>query len=127
MGSKEDGSNQSSSVQEEEEEEERRSNADMKNPYFSGCLHNKLSSKSSKLYGKQPRVCNSDDPDWALVQGLCRPPAFPESYLEIRSKAGNWYSSIFHAWIVQMKTELLAHSVQSNQCIDVTHDTCHHA
>ena len=64
------------------------------NPYYSGCLHQRMPGWTKK------RVCaagtvDDDNPD------LCRPPPFDE-YLEIRIGAGNWDSATALGWLMQI-------------------------
>lgn len=75
---------------------------DITNPYYSGCLREKLNSTT------QLRVCNGDDPPSSLMDGHCRAPDFPDSYMEIRINAGDWDSPIIATWLVQIiLTEIL--------------------
>lgn len=48
------------------------------------------------------RVCGSDDPPEAILEGDCRLPQAGLEYTEIRIHAQNWESSFFHAWILQI-------------------------
>ena len=64
------------------------------NPYYSGCLNQKLKGWSKK------RVCARDDPPEA-VGVLCREPSF-DSYLEIRIATGNWNSATALGWLTQI-------------------------
>jgi len=64
------------------------------NPYESGCLYQRLPGWTKK------RVCNSEDPEDAAERGICVEPAF--DYLEVRSTSGNWESSTFNAWLMQI-------------------------
>ena len=64
------------------------------NPYYSGCLQAKIPRWTV------PRVCSSQDPQWAASQGLCRRPEF--DYMEIRVGTGNWESSTAVGWVTQI-------------------------
>jgi hypothetical protein len=46
-------------------------------------------------------VCNSDDARDAEALGLCVAPEF-EGYMEVRMTAGNWETSFFNAWLLQI-------------------------
>jgi hypothetical protein len=48
---------------------------------------------------RRPRVCHSEDPPEALLQGHCRLSAYPH---ELRLGGGNWESSLMGAWILQI-------------------------
>ena len=61
------------------------------NPFQQGCLKTMLPSQYPN-----GRICNSDDPDTAF----CRMPLL--HYPEIRVHNGNWESSIFLSWIIQI-------------------------
>jgi len=74
------------------------------NPYASGCLRAKLGSE------RRVRVCNSDDASAErnkngtsthnTSEGRCAMPEF--DYPEIRIAPGNWESSIFQSFIMQI-------------------------
>lgn len=69
------------------------------NPYQRGCLY-------SKGLTSSVRVCGSDDPPSALAEGICREPPF--DYAEVRIQPGDWESSFFSTWILQIVlTEIL--------------------
>ncbi|CAB9530192.1 Gamma-aminobutyric acid (GABA) B receptor [Seminavis robusta] len=70
----------------------------VENPYFSGCLHQTV---TGKKYGAKKRVCNSNDPDWALGK-YCQLPDPQLDYLEIRLNTGNWDSFVAETWILQI-------------------------
>ena len=70
-------------------------NPTLSNPYYSGCLHQKLEG------WKNLRVCSGRmDPPNAAALGLCRPPPF--DYLEIRVGTGNWDSATALGWLTQI-------------------------
>jgi hypothetical protein len=50
----------------------------------------------------RPRVCHSEDPPEALLQGHCRLAHELLYQHEIRISAGNWESSLMGAWILQI-------------------------
>ena len=60
-----------------------------KNPYYRGCLHEKLGEQKKKM-----RVCNSEDSKDAAALGLCRSPPIDE-YMEIRIFCQDWESVSF--------------------------------
>lgn len=69
------------------------------NPYASGCLRAKLGSKEFPNH----RVCNSDDDGYTDVGTAvlgCAKPDF--DYPEIRIGAGNWETSIFQSYVLQI-------------------------
>ena len=63
------------------------------NIYATGCLSNKLGVT-------QKRACNSDDPPGAEAMGHCERSRF--NYTEVRIHQGNWESSIFYSWALQI-------------------------
>ncbi len=68
------------------------------NPFSSGCLfhfHTQLT-KWDDSQIPQRRVCNSDDAN----QDFCD--VFPLNYSEVRVHNGDWESSIFYSWIIQI-------------------------
>lgn len=69
------------------------------NPFERGCLY-------SKNLATNVRVCGSDDPPEAAMNGICR--ADPMDYEEIRLLPSDWESTFFESWILQIAlSELL--------------------
>ena len=68
------------------------------NPFYKqGCLARML----PKEYNWQrTRVCGSEDPKEAELEGHCRPSPFP--YTEVRISSQNWESGFFGTWILQI-------------------------
>ena len=65
------------------------------NPFYSGCLYQKLEGWENL------RVCSKrTDPPNAAALGLCRPSPF--DYLEIRIGTGNWDSATLLGWLTQI-------------------------
>lgn len=73
------------------------------NPFAAGgCLVNRLVGEE----WARKRVCNSQDPQGAIEQGLCR--ESPLDYTEIRIQSQNWESAIVVTWMMQiLLSELL--------------------
>lgn len=73
------------------------------NPYYSGCLHQRLPGWT-KLRVCSTRRQDRDDPQSAIAQGLlCRPPEFDDDYyMEIRIAVGNWASATALGWLTQI-------------------------
>ena len=73
------------------------------NPFASGCLLNVLDDQenitkyTATESGK--RICNSDDEPGSE---LCEEQIQWLDYLEIRISPGNWESSIFYSWMIQI-------------------------
>jgi hypothetical protein len=66
------------------------------NPFHAkGCLASFLPESWHKK-----RICGSQDPPESAEKGYCRPTPLP--YTEIRIGSGNWESSFFGAWIIQI-------------------------
>lgn len=86
------------------------SKSNITNPYFSGCLQQKLEGWT------KPRVCiDRYDPPNALEKGLCRKNPF--DYMEIRIATGNWDSATALGWLTQIVlSEMLGvpSSIESN-------------
>ena len=73
------------------------------NPFQQGCLAAKLPDWKTKF-----RVCNSEDSEQAILDGLCRLPSEDFSYKEVRISSENWDTAYFVTWIMQiMLSELL--------------------
>ena len=88
------------------------------NPFVEGCFKSELGSRTDEeledmapeiLRALDGRVCNSDDIKYGLEEGEPTPCLVNEfDYFEIRIHNGNWESSIFVAWIMQiMSMEVL--------------------
>ena len=69
------------------------------NPFTSGCLNNIA---PDGTHSPRPRVCNSEDEYDAKDRGICSPPSSYFNYTEIRISPGDWESSIFTSWIIQI-------------------------
>jgi hypothetical protein len=86
------------------------SQGNITNPYFSGCLQQKLEGWT------KPRVCiGRHDPSNALEMGLCQENPF--DYMEIRIATGNWDSATALGWLTQIVlSEILGvpSSIESN-------------
>lgn len=69
------------------------------NPFESGCLYQRLPGWDQK------RVCNSEDSDETIQNGVCVLSHFAGSnseYPEVRIASGNWESITFNAWLLQI-------------------------
>lgn len=83
-------------------------NIHITNPYYSGCLHQKLpgwtklrvcSTRRQDLDPPQS-AASSDQQEGSL---LCRPPEFDDDYyMEIRIAVGNWASATALGWLTQI-------------------------
>ena len=70
------------------------------NPFMSGCLQNMLGEEeASKYMASAKRICNSDDQNDATD---CTQQDPRLNYLEIRIAPGNWESTMFFAWLMQI-------------------------
>jgi hypothetical protein len=73
------------------------------NPFRRGCLQAMDREKgTAKFKDFQQRVCNSDDAATGDYSSCLLPTSLFETYNEIRVAPGNWESSIFLSWIIQI-------------------------
>jgi hypothetical protein len=73
------------------------------NPFRRGCLQPMDREKgTAKFQDFQQRVCNSDDAASGDYSSCLVPTSLFETYDEIRVAPGDWESSIFLSWIIQI-------------------------
>ena len=93
------------------------------NPFVEGCFKSELGSRTDEeledmapeiLRALDGRVCNSDDIKYGLEEGEPTPCLVNEfDYFEIRIHNGNWESSIFVSWIMQIMSMEFKHFIST--------------